>query len=415
MRILHLIDHGNNRSSGRAEAGGEAAMIACRSLIEHTPEHEHAVCLIGPTRTRAAARAHGLCDQTHLPAPMNRPMLARWALGRLIADRETPDLVHSWSVDTLSLQQGLLPSVSGVATLFEHPSTNENDWQTSFRPTGIGGRWLGRALERSPVVVLCETSKRAWIKAFPTIRSVRVSPAPAVAAVANDRDASTNGGGPINTDARAAFRCHHGIADRDLVLLLLGQTPAQADAMRFLFLLDVLHVSCPGIVGLVSSGASQIARGLRFQAQRNNSWRVFVSDHALPELLSVADLAVYAGGRFAGIGNDTTPNARAAVQIRLAHRMGVPVVAPRAVCSSALYTPDAEEACVAFNAALPELARKLLPLHRDRGLLKTIAIGVASAATAIDGRAFAATVEEAWAEAKTGCRDVSARAVTLGA
>jgi hypothetical protein len=406
MRILHLIDHGVNRSSGRAEAGGDAAMLACRSLIDHAPAHEHQVCLIGPTSVRATARAHGLSDELHLPAPMGRPILARWALRRLVADRGRPDLVQSWSPDALGLQQAAMPRVPSAAVFFVHPDRTGNDAALSFRPSGLGARWLARALERTSLVVLSETSKGAWKDSFAAIRSARVAPLPAAPIPAADSD---------GCGAKIGFRRDHGIADGDLVLLLLGQTSSQADAMRFMFLLDVLHVSCPGIVGLVSSGADQISRGLCFQARRRNSWRVFVSDRPLPDLLSAADLAVSCGDRFSAMSGAAAPCASAAVQIGAAHRMGVPVVAPREVASPALYDHDAQEACIAFNAALPELARKLLPLHSDRKLLGRVATSVVRTAQAHDGQGFAAAVQDVWHEVQTIGGDPSDFAVTLEA
>ena len=401
MRILHLIDHNGDRQTDGSEAGGDAALIACRSLITQVPEYEHLVCLVGGSDIRAIARSHGLSDAIHIVAPIGRPTLAYRSLRRIVADRGSPSLVHCWSVATLGLLQAAIPHVPCVSTLLQHPIRSIAHFEKTIRTIGPAAWWLSRSLRRTPLVVLSVESERAWREAFENIRSVRVAPLP--------------GADKCDAVSKEAFRDHHGIERNDLVLLLLGQSPGEADAMRFMFLLDLLHVSSPGIVGLVSSGAGQIARGLRFQSRRKNSWRVFVSDRPLPDLLSVADVAVCSGNRFCAMTGAAAPFPSTAVHIGAAHRMGVPVVAPRSISSLALYPRDAEVACVAFNAALPELARKLLVLHNDRELLSRVTVSVTRAAEAMDGQGFASAVQSAWQEARSTSGEPSVQAVTLPA
>lgn len=401
MRILHLIDHNGAGPSDGSEAGGDAALIACRSLVTQLPEHEHLVCLVGGSDIRAIARSHGLSDAIHIVAPIGRPTLAYRSLRRIVADRGCPSLVQCWSVAVLSLHQAAIRDVPCAAALLQHPIRSSVHFEKTIRTVGPAAWWLSRSLRRTPLVVLSVESERAWHEAFENIQSVRVAPLP--------------GAETCDGASRETFRDHHGIEPNELVLLLLGQSPSEADAMRFMFLLDLLHVSSPGIVGLVSGGAGQIARGLRFQSRRKNSWRVFVSDRPMPDLLSVADVAVCSGNRFCAMTGAAAPFPSTAVHIGAAHRMGVPVVAPRSIGSLTLYPRDAEVACVAFNAALPELARKLLVLHNDRELLSQVSVSVTRAAEAMDGEGFADTVQSAWQEARNTSGEPSVQAVTLPA
>lgn len=401
MKVLHLIDSGAGHRSEHCDASGDAAMFACRSLQTQTPEHKHDICLVGGSGGPAIARSHGLNDVIHLAAPGDRRTLAFRSLRRVLTDRGRPDVIHSWSASALGLHRAAASEIPAAATFIERPNTHRRFGSGVFPRRDTATWWLSRSLLRTSLTVFSEQSKSSWRQAFPETRSIRVAPLPRV----NHRI-------KVSKDS---FRKNHGIGEQELVLLSLGQSPAQSDAMRFMFLLDVLHVTTPGVVGLISSGSSQIARGLRFQARRKNSWRVLISDNPMPDLLAAADIAVCEGSRFTAVSDSPACSASTIVQICAAHQMGVPVVAQRNLISPQIYPPLAEKACAAINSALPELARKILPLHNDREHLALVADQVVAAANAIDGRDFAATIEAAWQETLNATGNSTESAGTLTA
>lgn len=383
MRILHLIDVGASTLEIGPEPAGDAALYACRSLVARTRQTEHEICLIGGSNTRMSAEAHALDHAMHLRAGPGRIMTAKPAVRRVIAECGEPDVVHCWSEQTLCLAHAAVPGVPRAATLLQRPTQFGAIGARSL-PTERISRWrLGPALRGTALVVLAEDALQAWEDTFGNFRSIDVAPLPSPAEL-------------IETE-RDAKRRSVGIMPDEIVLLLLGQTAAQADAMRFMFLLDVLQTSGCACVGIVPRGASQLARALRFHAGRRRSWRVFVSERPLPDLLRIADVGVCEGDRSWANPEALPASTSATLLIAAAHRAGVPVVAPRSLAVESLYPHEVAEACVAFNASLPELGRKLLPILSDRSLLESVSARASAAAAAIDGLEFAAMVERAWA------------------
>jgi hypothetical protein len=161
--------------------------------------------------------------------------------------------------------------------------------------------------------------------------------------------------------AREASREALGVGADSLVLALLGRG-ADADAVRFARVVGALEYAGLDIVGVVPAWAQHLARGRGFARRFGTRIRLVVSDRPAREVLQLADLALWDRHGPAG---DELP---ALWSIAEAHAAGVPVVSAQVDDVAGVYPEAALDWCLAFNSALPELARVLLQLAEDRAL-----------------------------------------------
>lgn len=335
MRILHLIDPGTPAgASGRGPA--EDTLLGCR-LALGSGAHEHRVFLICPRGGERVAEEHGVRADSRVELPLGSGRLAGRAVRRMTGDWR-PDVIQVWGRRWLGLAAAAEPGHGFVVV-------EEAADRGGERPAPRFGPLAARCVVVAPV-------GDAERPAGPDDPARRVFVPPPV-----------RGLGP-DLEAREAVRRELGLGSDDCAVLLLGAAP-YADAMRFVFLLDLLREAGCMAVGIIPASCAQIPRAARFQRGVRQP-RVIVTRRTREGVLPAADLAVWEGG---GPGPtccwDPAPWA-AWTPIAAAHAAGVPTVAPRWAMTPELYDPEAAGRCLGSSATLPELARVLLPLVEDR-------------------------------------------------
>jgi hypothetical protein len=199
---------------------------------------------------------------------------------------------------------------------------------------------------------------------------------------------------PLGLDggARPRTRRALGLRNDEVLVVLIGGEPGEADALRLNFVMSLLHVADGPAVWLVPSAAGRLARAQRFQW--SSGWaRLVTTDRPLVEQIAGADLGVWVGGPWSDAG-PAGPSQEAAVLISAALGAGVPVVAPRWPTVEHLYPESIAPDCLAFNAATAELARHVLSLAIDPGARRRVREALLAAEPDL-GR-FAAAMADRW-------------------
>lgn len=123
MRILHLID-----------AASPQACPTTLSLLGEAMgrlsggDVQQQVMLLGGTALRDQARAAGVRDAMLLSVPFGRAMHGAFALRRRLAAMPRYDLVHAWSIGSLTLATLLMRDVPRVLTLAVPPAPRQLHW-----------------------------------------------------------------------------------------------------------------------------------------------------------------------------------------------------------------------------------------------------------------------------------------------
>jgi len=380
MRILHLIDGGGWDGARGWSGCGDDALTACGLTLE-SREFEHRVCMIGGPGSRERAGSLGVAADLVCIPPSGMAALARRRLRRFAASWN-PDVVHLWNGRAAALAGCVEPSHGFVVM------ADGGAMVPRIRRMGAG---------RTVVVVPVADADHEGVGAGASV----VAAPPAVRLAPNVADA-----GPR---ARAELGLNQG----DVAVLLLGSAP-HGDAMRFVFLIQLLREAGCDAAGLIPADAAQVARAARFH-RASPGQRFVVSTRVRGALLAAADLAVWVG---AGPGPtacwEDSPGS-ASMPIGQAHAAGVPAVAPRWAMIPELYDPESAGHCLGHNAALPELARLLLPLIEDAARRRHVSGLVRSHLREQDpGAGFVGAVERAWAMA-AGARPPAARVGAAGA
>ena len=159
MRVLHLID----AVSPQATATTLALLAESLGQTDHVQNHP---VLLGGTDLTRASQAAGLENTTTLGTPFGHALLA-WSRVRRYAQLHGPfNLIHCWSVGTLSLATMLFRNVPRVCTLTLQPSQRSIGWiramsresgnRTTLLPISntIRQALLGRGVPPSAVHVL---------------------------------------------------------------------------------------------------------------------------------------------------------------------------------------------------------------------------------------------------------------------
>lgn len=154
--------------------------------------------------------------------------------------------------------------------------------------------------------------------------------------------------------------------DGQLRIVLAGRAP-HADALRFVFLLGLLQEAGLRPRGVVRDSAASLARARRFGlSARVRGESITLSTRPRRELLRECDLAVWVGAGTGPTRVDRAACGLAATDLLEAMSLGVPVVAPRDAVPEGMLSPELAELSIAESPSLPELARVLVPLARDR-------------------------------------------------
>lgn len=376
LRVLHLLD----------PRDGDEPALACRAAmgIEGVT---HDLWLVTDSAGEERAVALGLGTTDRVPARPGLSGATARAMRRLLENRyddaglPTPDLVHCWSVGMLGVARAAFGkrTIPRCAVLTRTPL-----------PLPAAGRWLARrrierALDDTTLLALDPTIREAWAPAASVGRG-------GVRMLDNIRLCEPPTGAPSgDPHARARARAALGIADDALAVVLLADPPAAADALRFVFLVGLIHCAGIRVVALARSGHRGERRAARFVAGHSRRWGLVVSDRPITQLIDAADIAVWDTGEHGVPSSGPT-------LIREAMARGVPVAAawrPMAERALGPLAPD----CVAASDTPQLVAGRIHALASDAALRRRVAEdGRLFAAECVRRDLFRATLRALWEE-----------------
>ncbi|MCA9287953.1 MAG: hypothetical protein KDA05_05170 [Phycisphaerales bacterium] len=311
-RVLHLIR--SPRLTARADARRVdsprrvleptySALLACRDHVDAArttePDTQHRVVLVAAPDSADAVRSSGLAPDRILHPPLAIPALA-WS--RCRGERAwNPTAVRLWS-----------PGLGTLARLCKASGTIEQTpWSLGDAPPGDE----------------------------PTT--------PAFRAPANERHIAR----------RAAQRAALALQDRDILLVLLADPPAAADARDFAYLLGMLEIAVGPLTALIPAAARAVRRAQRFDRLAIKRSTLHFIESSTLDWLDAADAAVLRGPRSAA--------SIAAAHAALAR--GLPLVAPVWVAPTAAdptrSDADAPRLFISDGRARTMLPASLRALH----------------------------------------------------
>lgn len=267
---------------------GDVGRLSPLILLGHTlrvrARTNQRVVVVGPTGAADTARACGLEPTETITAPLGNPRMARPGLARRCRGAER---IICWSDELAPLVRRMADDVRLVST---------NPALCPLPP-----RHFAR------ITTLTEHDTLAW-------RSRGASPVHAESWIRELRDTPLGG--------VCSLRDQLVIDPGSLVLAELSDRPTRTDARGMAFLLSVLHTTgfpvC-GIVPAVASNAHAARRHIRGLASK---YRFFLTDLAIPSILSGVDLVVIAEQADTGSSQilEAYARARGCAVTRLSHR-----------------------------------------------------------------------------------------------
>ncbi len=148
MRVLHLIDAASPQACPTTLALLGAAAGRMAGVAER-------VVLLGGAALRAAAVAAGVTDAGLVGVPMGRALAGWFTVRRRLAGMGVPDVVHCWSLGTLTLASLLWRDVPRLLTLVQAPTPRQLHWLRMLVEHGAG---------RSVVLAASATLRRAALQ-----------------------------------------------------------------------------------------------------------------------------------------------------------------------------------------------------------------------------------------------------------
>ena len=276
-RVLHLIRspklaaRAASRRFGPAPSAADpayGALLACRDQVKAAhaaaTQDEHRIVLIATPDAADSIRNSALTPDRTLRPPLAIPALA-WS--RLARERAwNPTTVRLWSPGLNALARGCKSS----GTIEHTPWSVRSDTHDTRNDDEVA----------------------------------HVS----VAARADDTRAAR----------RAAQRAALDLTDRDILLVLLADPPAAADARDFAFLVALLEVGVGPVAALLPAGARSLLRARRFERIAIKRSALHIVEASTLDWLDAADAAILRGPR--------TAASLAAAHAALARNL--PLVAP---------------------------------------------------------------------------------------
>jgi hypothetical protein len=260
------------------------------------------------------------------PTPSRTAAPGSFKLGRTLDALEDPGVVLCWGTPALqeSARMGVLEETPHVLIRLtsDEPHT----------PPSILGDWLG-CREITPAVIL-----DAWRS--DEVDIARRSPARAESA--------------------------------PLRVALIGEG-RHADALRAVFVCGLLRQAGCTIELLIPRHAASIDRARSFGREGDGPCFATLTTATQDEVIERADLAIFvaAGTGPTRMAEESPAAARSAAIACI--EAGVPFVAPRWAVPQGLLLPAEAERCLAYDAALPELARILRTLINDPAVRRQVA------------------------------------------
>lgn len=269
MRVLHLVDVGEDPVASRVECGGQGAACLCAAAIADATRDDHEVCLIGGSASERAAHRLGLTTTDRVAPPLGMAELAWPGVNALLRDRGFFDAVVCWSPASLRLAER---------------TRAKRTPRLVVMPSGLGP--LRSQLPRrahSPVVVVADDGRRAraWASELGSIRPTMVAPLPVL---------------PRTVEApRERLRGKLRLRADHVAVALVGHCCVDVDALRFVHVVNLLAAAGLDVVGVIPRGAGRLARALRAATALPRPPRLIVSDATQLEQMAACDVAVWTG------------------------------------------------------------------------------------------------------------------------
>ncbi|MBX3407154.1 MAG: hypothetical protein KF869_10350 [Phycisphaeraceae bacterium] len=350
LRVLHLLD----------PRDGDEPALACRAAMTIQGVH-HDLWLVTDNAGEHRATALGLGTTDRVADRPRAPGTTARAMRRLLENRyddaglPTPDLVQCWSVGMLGAARAAFGkrTIPRCAVLTRTPM-----------PLPTAGRWLARhrierALDDTTLLAIDPTIREAWAQPASVGRG-------GLRMLDNIRLCEPPGRAPdVDAHERGRARTALGIRDDAVAVVMLADPPAAADALRFVFLVGLIHCAGVRVVAVARSGQRGDRRAARFVAGHSRRWGLVVSDRPMTELIHAADIAVWDTGEH-GIPSSGP------MLIREALSRGVPVAAAWRPMAARALGPLAS-ACMAASDTPQLVAGRIHALARDAALRARVA------------------------------------------
>lgn len=320
MRVLHLVDGGDDSVCSSAEGGGYGALAMCAAAIADVTRDDHEVCLIGGTRCERMAHRLGLRTTDRVAPPLGVTELAWPGINSLLRDRGFFDAVVCWSPRTHRLMDR---------------TRAKQTPRVAIMPMGVGPvreTMPRRAYCRVVVVADDARRSRAWASELASVYSAMASPPPVLP--------------PALDLSRDAWRKRLEIVADDFAIALVGHCAMDVDALRCVQTVSLLASAGERVVCVIPRGSGRLHRALRC------AWghvRVIVTDAGQLEFLSAAD-----AGLWTGPPPDTQHRARFNFPEAIGAwgaQLGVPIVA--ATIETDAETSDAQEGSRGYAVGTP--------------------------------------------------------------
>jgi hypothetical protein len=235
-------------------------------------------------------------------------------------------VVHAWSVDARDLMARSL-NAAGL------------DWPIVCTPVR-GPRGPGDLA--CPVNAVPAPLARVW--------AVREAPAPGFAPPPCPDPAQRRG------PARTAARSELGLADGELLVMLLADPPDAGQARLFVTSVGIMHLANLPAHALIHASATDRYRAVRHTASFDYPWDVLITDQPLATLLPAADIALWHAPH--------EPDSGGVLLAHAAASLGLPVIAARSEPALWLLDDPAQPALAqALLADAPTHPRWAAPLH----------------------------------------------------
>ena len=328
MRVLHLLD----------PTSDWPALHAVATLVAAAPA-EHALAILGaPALTRLAE---------HLGLPFDRLSNPRspHGLGRYLAHRPAPTVIHAWSLTAAHAAQQTRLAAPVVLTLWQRPA-NVN-W--------LQRRKLGRTIDRSRVNLVASASLPAeYAATIAPLADPRIIPLP----VTTNR---------IDPSARDRFRTDWGFTPTTTAIACIADPARSADARMIGYQAGVLSIAGRTTAAIVPPDARDIERARRFRGHhKDREWEIVVEDRPLWEWLPACEVCVWSEDPGLRTGMRLMRTPPSAIGLAWAAAAGIPIIAEDVPATRELLGDNAATFVTPGNRL--ELNRALLRIIDDTEL-----------------------------------------------
>ena len=266
-RILHIIDPAN-------QTVGPCVCRLVADAVPTTTTRDSEVLVLGSTTAQHTARSAGLNTPDRINTIADRPYLSIPAFRRFVRRTGPIDLIHAWSLSTLTLAILAQPNTPRVLYLSGNPQTQKS---AKWLRTLINGAWHRRIQIssnqppakpiRTQLLAMSQSVKRAWVEAGGInpqhITILRPGLNFAV----------------IRSDNRAPLRARWGVhSDDELVIAPLVHPPHCLDAKRMIAILILLGLSGMKTTMILPPGANGLSTAYRLLESAKVSVRLIVDE-----------------------------------------------------------------------------------------------------------------------------------------